>query len=400
MNTLMNSRRTTLAALLVAASGAAHAGTDLRLDRWHALNADAGARTLLAPDANPAGLKISAEVQARYAYNERDGISPSDDETTVGFSLRRTRVAIEGRVTDSIKGKVKLAMGRKDGVADLEEAYADWSVDGGLTLRIGQFKQSLLREEIVSSTRQLTSERSSVNAAFTHGYSQGIQARWGDDSWRVMVGLSDGRQSTNSAYNADTEADYALNARFELRLGDADWDRFKQFTSWRGDPSGALLGAAIAHQSAGDTNPADPAGSSDTTSATVDFSWVGDGWNLYGAGIWRNTSPATGSDADDYGILFQGGFFVSDRDELFGRYETLLPDDSNAPNDEDFSALTVGWNHYFIPESHSAKFTLELLYALDATTTTAILSPSDGRNLLASPEDGQLGVTAQFQFMF
>ena len=61
--------------------------------------------------------------------------------------------------------------------------------------------------------------------------------------------------------------------------------------------------------------------------------------------------------------------------------------------------MTVGWNHYMVPESHAAKFTLDLRYYLDATTTS-IVSTSDGHNLLADSEDGQFGLTAQMQFLF
>ena len=56
-----------------------------------------------------------------------------------------------------------------------------------------------------------------------------------------------------------------------------------------------------------------------------------------------------------------------------------------------------------VPESHAAKFTLDLNYYLDASdpaSTIVSTSASGGHNLLSSTEDGQFGITAQFQFLF
>ena len=46
-----------------------------------------------------------------------------------------------------------------------------------------------------------------------------------------------------------------------------------------------------------------------------------------------------------------------------------------------------------------AKFTLDVAWYLDETTTS-IVNTSDGHNLLADSEDGQLALTAQMQFLF
>jgi hypothetical protein len=319
----------------------------------------------------------------------------------MGFSVRRAKVAVSGDVTDNIKGNISMAFNRNSGAAALEDAYADWAINDDLTLRMGQFKAQLIREENVSSKRQLASERSVVNETLNMDRSQGIEAHFGGDSWRGAVGFTDGVNSDNTAFNSAAEADYAFNARFEFLLGgDAEWSQFKQFTSWRGSTAGGMMGAAVGYQSIGDTNPSNPAGSSEATTVTVDYSWVADGWNAYVAGIWANGSPATGADIDVYGIVAQGGFFVTDQDELFARWDVFMTDDAAAPADEDFHTITVGWNHYLVPESHAAKFTLDMNYYLDATTLSTGVVTSDGHNLLADSEDGQIALTAQFQFLF
>lgn len=400
----MNNTQIAIASLLVASAGVmANAETDLTLARSYELANTSSSYDSLLSESNLSNIKVSAQVQARYQYNATDtnqvgGGGNTDNDDTMGFSIRRAKVGISGDITDNMKGYIKFAFNRNSGAAALEDAYADWAINDDLTLRVGQFKSAVLREENVSSSRQLASDRGVVNETFNQDFSQGIEAHFGGDSWRAMVGFNDGFNTDNTAFNSGSEADYAFNARAEFLFGDAEWDAFKQFTSWRGANSGGMLGAAIAYQSMGDTNPA-TAMSSDMTTATLDFSYVSDGWNLFAAGVWRSADNGTVSN-DDYGFVLQGGVFLSDQDELFARWNAILSDENRAPNDEDFNALTFGWNHYFVAESHAAKFTLDLSYYLDATTTSSIVSTSDGHNLLPDAGDGQIGLTAQMQFLF
>ena len=394
----MNTKLTAMAAAVVATAGLAQAGSDLSLARSHDLHNDASQYDALLAQNNLSNVKVKAQVQARYQYNNRDEASLGDNDTTLGFSLRRTKVEVSGDVTDNISAKVKFAFSRSSGAAALEDAYGTWQVNEDLKLKIGQFKQQIIREETVSSSRQLLVERSAVNETFNQNFSQGIEAHFGGDAWRGAIGFTDGFGSANTAFNSSSEADYALNARFEFLFGDAEWDQFKQFTSWRGSNTGSMLGAGIAFQTMGETNPA-ASMETDMTTATIDYSFVGDGWNFYAAGIWQNVDTGT-TDNDDIGVVAQAGVFVTEQDELFGRWDGIFPD-SNRMNDEDFNALAFGWNHYFVAESHAAKFTLQLDYYLDETSNTIVsTSNSGGHNLLPSTEDGQFGLTAQMQFLF
>jgi hypothetical protein len=403
----MNTKLTVIAAAVAASAGLAHAGSDLSLTRSHAHVNDASGYDSLLANTNASNVKVKAQIQARYQYNKRDDAALGDNDTTMGFSLRRTKVEVSGDVTDNISAKVKFAFSRSTGAAALEDAYGKWKLNDDVTLKIGQFKQQLIREETVSSSKQLAAERSAVNETFNQGFSQGIEAHFGGDSWRGAIGFTDGignaavTGTANTAFNASNEADYALNARFEFLFGDAEWKQFDQFTSWRGSNSGGMVGAAIAYQSMGSTNPS-LANDATTTTGTIDFSYVGDGWNFYAAGIWSNMDAGGAAvDMDDLGVVAQAGIFLSDQDEVFGRWDGVFPDSNNAPADEDFNSITAGWNHYFTPESHAAKFTLEVNYYLDATSTSIVAtSGSGGHNLLSSTEDGQIGITAQMQFLF
>jgi len=398
----MNNRFVSMASIttMLIACGGAFAETDLALAHSYDLAYSSAEYSSLLNESALSDMKVSIQIQARYQYNKRDDVGLGDDDTTMGFSMRRVKVGIEGKVTDNISGKVKFAFSRSTGAAVLEDAYAKWKINDDLTLKFGEFKQGMLREENISSSKQLASGRSAVNETFNQGFSQGVELHFVDDSWRGLVGLTDGFGTNNTAFNSPAEADYALNGRVEFLFGDASWSQFKQFTSFRGSNQGSMLGLGIAYQSMGDTNPT-PA-ETEMTTATIDYSFLGDGWNFYIAGVWLNTDPAAGISTDDYGIVAQGGMFVTDQDEFFARWDEVIADESNAPADNDFNSLTFGWNHYIIPESHAAKFTLDINYYLDATSDNAIVrtSSSGGVNLQASTEDGQIGITAQMQILF
>ena len=366
------------------------AGSDLRLD--------AASMGLLAA---PSPIKIGVQVQARYDANLRDDASNTlaspDDDRTVGFSIRRTKVDLSAAVTDSISASVVLVFDRTTGDAGIENAFASWAISDNLELQAGQFKLPFLREELVSSRRQLLAERSSMNETYNQDFSQGVQLAYEQDAWRGMVAFSDGLASRNTAFNADPEADYALTARAELKFGDASWKQLGQFTSFRGAASGGMVGVAGHFERQGDTNPADPA-TSDLSALTADLSWLGDGWNAYGAVVYRRTDNGAVA-FSDYGAVVQGGLFVSDRTELFARWSAVFADSDRGATGGDYSDITVGVNHYLVPESHAAKLTLGVTYSLDATTGS-IVRTSSGHNLLSDSEDGQVGLTAQLQVLF
>lgn len=379
----------TPAIFLTAAAGAA----DLRID----LANDAAERSALSVlNTSSANLKLGVQLQFRYDVNLRDDDALGDDDTTIGFSMRRAKVEGSGAITDSMKGKFVIAFDRATGDAVLEDALVDWDINDTLSATIGQFKLPFAREESVSSKRQLFHERSSANETFNQDRSQGVQLNLAGDAWRAAVAFSDGFNSDNTSFNSDDEADYALTARAEFKLGDAGWKAYDQFTSFRGSPAGAMIGAAAHWQSAGDTNPS-LAENVEMLGFTADASYMGDGWNLFGSVVWMNEDDGT-DDFDDVGVVVQGGLFFTDQLEGIARWSAVFPD-SERTDDEDYSDVALGLNYYIVPESHAAKLTAAVVYAFDATSES-IVSTSTGHNLLASDEDAQIGLTLQLQLLF
>lgn len=346
-------------------------------------------------------LYVGGQIQFRYNMNFRDeDVSSENDDFTHGFQTRRTKLEFYGNVINpDLKFKIVGAFdrGSDDGSGGggfaLEDAFVSYDFNENVTMTWGQFKVPFNREEMVSSKYQLAADRSVVNEVYNADRTQGINLEWHNDNFRIMGAFTDGYRAVNSDFTSSAEADYALTARAEYNtLG--DWSPWKDFTSFRSaEGFGALIGGAIHWQDGGETG-----GTSENElfAGTLDVSLEGSGWNVFGALIWVNNDPAAGSDTDNFGFVVQGGFFLTEKDEIFGRWDMVMPDDDT--DADDFNTLTFGWNHYFAQDSHAAKFTLDVQWFLDSEEASGY--NNTGINLLPDNEDDQFALRAQFQLLF
>lgn len=349
-------------------------------------------------------LNMGGQVQFRYNANFRDdpGVNANggdNDETTVGFHTRRTKIEWGGHIYEKWNFKLVGAFSRTSGAFILEDIILSYKFDNDVTITWGQFKLPILREESISSKYQLAADRSIANEVFNQDRSQIVQIGWQGERVRLLGAVSDGTSTANTAFNTSAEADIALTARADFRLGEAAWKKFDDFTSFRGDEPGALIGAAIHWQSTGDTNPS-AASSTDTFLYTIDAGYEGRGWNLYAAFIGLSRDASGSSDFDDFGAVAQGGVFVSEHTELFARWDAVFPDSDRA-NSDDFHTLSLGANHYFIPESHALKFTADVQWFLDdQASSSSLVSANEGVGLIADSNDDQIALRLQMQLLF
>lgn len=411
----MNKLASISAITIAASAGFATAGS-LDLDRAYAteLRSDAGAYSVL--NSNAANLEVTAGARFGYGINLRDndGFTNSDNETTVGFGFQDVEVRLSGQVTDSINATISFDFGpdenrpigsafdpdfEGDGV-NLEDAYADWMINDGFTLRIGQFVQAFSAGRSISEYHMMGAFRSSAQSLLGDtGYSQGIEAHFGGDTWAAAVGFSDGPFSANTAFNDAGEADYAFNGRFDF-FSDADRARFNDRTSWRGSSSAWRLGAGAYFASFGDTNPA--SGENEIIGYTIDGAYEADGWGVNAAFFGQHVDPEGSSSVDNFGFELGANMFFNDQFEGYARYDVVIFDENFGGSDEDtFQAINVGINYYFVPESHAAKFTAELGWAFDDTRGLGSEtggSPFGGGYL--GDSDGEFNLNFMFQFMF
>jgi hypothetical protein len=400
-----------LAAMGLAAGAQAQTSQDeIRAYAAELLAQSEGRTSTLAQPTTPL-VEIGGQIQFRYYVNLRDNVAPTvppaaaGEDPSTGFQTRRTKLEAKGEVADGWSYFVQVNADFDGGSLELQEAWVKYQINENSNLQWGQFKLPLLREELVSSKRQLAADRSVLNEAFTQDRSQGIQYGWDGDSVRFRLAFSDGLDTENTDFNSPGgltsfqdlgEADFALTGRVEYK-GSGDWKQFDDFTSWQGSAFAWMIGGAGHYQNGGETNASFD---HDLLQVTLDGSLEGSGWNAFGAFVYRASDVNGVVDADDFGFMAQGGVFVAPQWELFGRLDWITPDSAFAPVDEDFTTFTAGVNYYVIPESHAAKFTADVQYFINNTAETAIVSENTGIGLLDSAEDGEFVIRLQFQLLF
>lgn len=341
-------------------------------------------------------LKLNGQVQTRYVWNSTD----SPDESVASFEMRRVKLAFSGNVhSKDLKYKVAGAFDRNSGAFTLEDAWGSYALGGDWTIKWGQFKPAFNHEETISSSKQLTADRSVVNEIVNLGFSQGVEVAYHGEQFAFAAGFSDGAtlsamapsgSRANTRFNNDT-TEYAFNARVDALLA-GEWKQFEDMTSWTSDETGVRLGGGLFYQ---DGEYGTGAEETKWLQWTFDGQFEFGGANLFAAVFGRHSdaNAAAATDFDQYGFVVQGGLhLVPDKFELFGRYEWFDFDGAFA---DDYSAVTVGFNYYF--RKHDWKWTTDLVWSLDPVpfdvTGVGLLADAPG-------DDEQIALRTQMQILF
>ena len=348
-------------------------------------------------------LRASGEIQFRY-HGTFNADSAGGDSVASGFQLSRTRLDLQGHILNpQLTYRVLTNINRESGSLELQDAYGEYRLDGGVSVRWGQFKVPFDREFFgTSPTQTQTIERSIISSVFRLDRSQGVQLSYESERWRVFGAVSDGRRAPNTAYYDAAGADVALSGRAEFRVGEAGWRQFRDQSAFRGDKPGVLIGVGGHWQQDGSTGAPSSAGDdTDLFAWTADAGYESDGWNVLG-GITGRAIEWDGDSYTDWGLFAQGGVFVSDNAELFARYARVIPDDGRSGGSDDFSSITAGVHYYFFRGSHAAKLSAEMTYYPDAQADSASLvrAPDTGVGIGPDTEDGQWGLGVQMQLVF
>ncbi len=431
MSTQIQQATATLA--LATLSGLAMGQSGLDLDRAYAseLRSDAQTRSSMLGTSNGANLDIEVMTQFRYTMNSRDELTSGalgDSDTTIGFSAPRSQIRMSGGVEGTdISGMVVFDFGAAEngtasGSANLLVAQAAWGLDDNWTLLFGQWHNPVMGSEGFAAEHTLAADKSFTNEFFQVGYTQGVAVAYAADTFKFVGAISDGAEYitnygtvSNSAYNAAGEADFGVTGRFDF-LVEGTWDQFADATSFRGSNYGLKIGAGAHWQNQGNTNPSDNSGGTiagyDETTVTfwtVDIQAEGDGWNAFAQYVGHDVDISATTDVDytNHGFIAQGGYFFSDQWEGFARYDVVMLDDVlvAAGTDDNFQNITAGFNYYFVPESHAAKFTLDASFALDESTNIDAIMGGVGSNDpeatgLLGLSDSEFALRAQITLVF
>ena len=329
-------------------------------------------------------LKLSGQLQVRFVWNNQE--KGSSDSNRWGFENRRTKIKFAGHVFNDWKFKFNGAFGNNGDGFDLQDAYIQRKLGDALSIKIGQFRAPFMREELVSSSRQLGVDRSLVNERFNQDRSQGVQLAYKANQFRLMAMYHDGLKSKNTEWQLE-DTEYALTGRVEF-LAMGDWKQFKDFSSKPGSEPGLLIGLA-GHYEKEEYGVSGGGPKEEDARLTADVSFEGDGFNVFGAFVYQDLKQA---DVSPWGWVVQGGYYLTDKTEIFGRYECGDSDDSS----EKLSVLTAGVNHYF---NKNVKWTTDLGYGFHEVTGAWDKADVSWRED-ASGDDGQIVFRTQLQLVF
>ncbi len=338
-------------------------------------------------------LIVSGQIDFRYIWNQQDANTGDEDEG--GFQTRRLKVKLKGHVSSpKIKYKVQLAHDRTDGSTFLEEYEVSHQINDRIQIAAGLMKLPFLREELVSSSKQLTVERSLANEFFTLNRAEGVRLRYGDGPLLINLMISDGTNSEHSEFD-DDESELAMTARADFLL-QGERSQLNDFTGWSGEDQALNLGAAY-HFELGDGRNG---GTDNYHAYTLDLQWENGPLNFFAAYIGATIDPdSSGSDDRDMdGFIVQGGVhIVPDKLELFGQWVYI---DGDVAGENEFDACVAGFNYYI--NGHRTKFTMDVIWLNEDVPTANPFGASitsNGLGLITGTED-ELAVRTQFQVLF
>ena len=361
-------------------------------------------------------LNPNMQFQFRAVANHADGVgADGDDDTETGLEIRRMKLSFDGNAfSKDLTYKFQWAVNRNTGNTVLEDAWVRYKFAERWAVRGGQFVEPLFHEQLTSSRRMQAVERSLLNetlgtgADYPESYVQGVSLIYDDGkALRAEVAYHDGVQTLNTGF-VDSRGttllgivnpDFGVAGRAEYKLA-GDWKQYDDFTAMGNKADLLVVGAGADYTEAGDAS---------VLFHTLDVQWepqAVNGLSLYAAyvGVYRDFGDPGGLDASpyDFGFLVQGGYMLSEKVEVFGRYDyvNLDPDApgtlgiaANGAAAGDLHEFTVGCN-YFV-KGHAAKFTLDLTWLPNGSPVAASGAGIVGQ---ASDED-QFLLRGQFQLL-
>lgn len=329
-------------------------------------------------------LKIYGQLQARYVFNSADG----DGNDADGVQLRRTRVGFRGHVTagERFTYNLVLSSSSSGGSTGLENFEIGYQINPEWTATIGQAKLPFMRQELLSSSRQLGADRSVSTQYFTLDRGQGLFLEYEPEGdWAYQFSATDGADAENLDFDStnNDDSDLALTARADHTLfGDAAQAR--DIVSWKGEGDALFIGGGAHVNFAQEVD--------DYYALTADALYESSGFSVMGAlSLLVTDGPER---ATDWGATLESGYNLDDKWQPFARLDVVDLDDS-----DELVAFGVGINRFI--SKHNAKFTADATWVSELPTAGGRTPNVPGRGLgLQAGLDDQVSVRAQFQLLF
>jgi hypothetical protein len=370
-----------------------------------------GARPLRAQGGSSpsADVRLGGEVQTRYVVVRRGA---GADSLEAGFQIRRARLVVSGWfLSPQLTFRVRPSYDRASGSLSFDDAWVAWGRDGGFSVKLGQYKPDVLREEIIPNFSQLAIEASYAASYFGLDYTQGVQLTWGRGRWRPSLLLHDGSYGAGTDFNADRTT-VAVAGRLEL-LARGERASFAGSSGWSGTARGLLLGIAADYER-GQRAPS--RASPDVVKVTADVSATRPGASFLAAIYVQHfrmrwggvgAAPTNLNGTAQVAFMAQVGMFaVPDRAELLARYEWMDFDGvyyRNAAGAQQAGSrnlgashlriVTVGLNYYLRRDAEKLSVDLQC-------TGDPVPVDNTGAGLLRFDRANEVSLRTQFQWRF
>jgi len=333
-----------------------------------------------------------------------------DDEIENGFEVRRMRLELNGTAfTRDLEYSFVWDSSRNGGGTSLLDAWVKYMFADDWGFRVGQFKDPVTHEKLVSSKRQLAADRTLLDATLGGGVYdrvQGVSLIYGGYSQNnpinVEVAFHDGPNSKNTDFQDVNDGPiWGVGGRFEYKAM-GDWRAYRDFTAMGNKEDLLVIGVGGDWSQFETTTDVDN-GAGNLLTGTIDAQWENAaGLAIYGAGIiqHRDEEFQGGDDNTDWGALAQVGYMLNPAWELFGRVSYTEFDEEVALGDssEDaFWELTVGLNYYLGNNGsagHRAKVTIDLTWLPDGAP-----SADTGLGYFGTGGDDEIVIRGQFQLL-
>jgi hypothetical protein len=342
----------------------------------------------------------------------------NNDDMQNGFEIRRMKIGFDGNAfTKDLTYTFQWATDRKSGNLQLEDAWVKYKFSDSYAFRVGQFKDPLAHESLLSSKRLMTAERSFTNDFFSTGddYVQGVTLIYdARGPLHVEGGFHDGgtfnvppagtRSNSNMNFQdfPTNNADWGAAARAEYKVM-GDWKNYDDYTALGTKEDLLVFGVGVDYTESGDT-----AWFTHTVDAQFEMPC---GLALYGAFYGRYTKdspvgavglPPVGTgeapgishqDLYDWGFIAQAGYLINPKLELFARYGYLRLDEDGIADgvEQNVHEITAGGNYFL--QGHNAKVTIDIGWLPNGAPFA-----DDGAGILAG-NDPSFYLRGQFQLL-
>jgi len=318
------------------------------------------------------------------------------DDVQNGFEIRRLKLGLEGNVfSPDLSYNFIWAANRKDGVPELEAAYAKYHfAQTPYSIRLGQFKDPLDHEQLGSTKYTTAVDRTLTDDFFAkgEGYVQGASVIFDSTKdVRAEVALTDGLGSVNENFQdfPTTSADWGTAGRVEYKLF-GKWNDYEHLTMYGLKQNLLVFGAGADYTEQGSTS---------FFTHVVDAQFGNaQGIGFYGAYLGRyGKDVATGaatSDTYDWTLRAQVSYSIDRRWQPFLQYEYIHFDAVSlaAGAENEVHVIRVGTSYFIYGES--ARFQFDLSYLPNGSPVN-----DDGAGILQDNGNNELVFRAQFQLL-